>query len=36
MITKKEGYCFSRQELERLSPYITRHIKRFGDFVIDL
>ena len=33
---KKEGYRFSRQDLERLSPYITRHIKRFGDYVIDL
>ncbi|KMP25680.1 transposase [Bacillus cereus] len=33
---KKEGYRFSRQDLERLSPYMTRHIKRFGDYVIDL
>nr|WP_258074294.1 transposase [Brevibacillus laterosporus] len=33
---KKESYCFSRQDLERLSLYITRHIKRFGDYVIDL
>lgn len=33
---KNEDYRFSRQDLERLSPYITRHIKRFGDYVIDL
>ncbi|MGN4512098.1 Tn3 family transposase [Bacillus thuringiensis] len=33
---KNEGYRFSRQDLERISPYITRHIKRFGDYVIDL
>ncbi|PWN13310.1 hypothetical protein CU072_22970 [Bacillus thuringiensis] len=33
---KKEGYSFSRQDLERLSPYVTRHIKHFGDYVIDL
>nr|WP_223268718.1 MULTISPECIES: transposase [Bacillus cereus group] len=33
---KKECYRFSRQDLERLSPYMTKHIKRFGDYVIDL
>jgi hypothetical protein len=33
---KKEGYRFSRQDLEALSPYMTRHIKRFVDYVIDL
>ncbi len=33
---KNEGYRFSRQALERISPYITKHIKRFGDYVIDL
>ncbi|MDA1603016.1 hypothetical protein PDL10_21810 [Bacillus cereus] len=36
MATKKEDYRFSRQDLERLSPYMTMHIKRFGDYVIDL
>ncbi|WP_210738742.1 hypothetical protein [Bacillus cereus] len=36
MATKKEGYSFSRQDLERLSPYVTRHIKHFWDYVIDL
>nr|WP_257209380.1 transposase [Bacillus toyonensis] len=33
---KKECYRFSRQDLERLSPYMTKHRKRFGDYVIDL
>nr|WP_259407367.1 transposase [Bacillus toyonensis] len=33
---KNEGYHFSRQDFETLNPYITRHIKRFGDYVIDL
>lgn len=32
----KEGYKFSREELVMLSPYLTRHIKRFCDYVIDL
>lgn len=32
----KEGYEFSRKDLVTLSPYLTRHIKRFGDYVIDL
>lgn len=32
----KEGYNFSREDLVMLSPYLTRHIKRFGDYVIDL
>ncbi|AKR39030.1 Transposase (plasmid) [Bacillus thuringiensis serovar indiana] len=33
---KKEGYRFSRQDLETLSPYMKRHIQRFWDYVIDL
>jgi hypothetical protein len=32
----KEGYEFSREDLVILSPYLTRHIKRFGDYLIDL
>lgn len=32
----KEGYEFSREDLVMLSPYQTRHIKRFGDYLIDL
>jgi TnpA family transposase len=32
----KEGHKFSKEDLGMLSPYLTRHIKRFGDYVIDL
>jgi TnpA family transposase len=31
-----EGYKFSREDLVMLSPYLTRHIKRFGEYVLDL
>jgi len=31
-----EGYTFSREDLFMLSPYLTRHIKRFGEYVLDL
>ena len=30
-----EGYEIKREDLELLSPYWTRHIKRFGDYVLD-
>ena len=33
---KKDGNRFSLQDLRRLCPYMTRHIKSFGDYVIDL
>ncbi|PGV89606.1 Tn3 family transposase, partial [Bacillus cereus] len=33
---KREGYRFSQEDLVMLSPYMTKHIKRFGDYVIDL
>ncbi|EMX0193121.1 Tn3 family transposase [Bacillus cereus] len=33
---KREGYRFSREDLVMLSPYMTKHLKRFGDYVIDL
>lgn len=33
---KREGYRFSREDLVMLNPYMTKHIKRFGDYVIDL
>ena len=32
----KEGVSISRQMLASLSPYLTRHLNRYGDFVIDL
>jgi len=31
-----EGYTLSREAVVALSPYLTRHIKRFGDYVLDL
>ena len=35
-ILKEEGYPVSREDMAALSPYLTRHIKRFGDYVLDL
>jgi len=32
---KEEGYPVSREDMAALSPYLTRHIKRFGDYVLD-
>ncbi|MUG98939.1 Tn3 family transposase [Scytonema sp. UIC 10036] len=31
-----EGYPVKPKTLAALSPYITRHLKRFGDYVVDL
>ena len=31
-----EGLEFNQEDLEALSPYLTRHIKRFGEYVLDL
>ena len=30
-----EGIKIDRAELKTVSPYITRHLKRYGDYVID-
>jgi len=32
----REGYPVTRADLAALSPYITRTIKRFGDYVVHL
>jgi hypothetical protein len=32
----RAGLEFNREDLAGLSPYLTRHIKRFGEYVIDL
>jgi TnpA family transposase len=32
----REGYGVTRETLSFLSPYLTEHIRRFGDYVIDL
>ena len=31
-----EGYPVKREDVAALSPYLTRHIKRFGGYFIDL
>ena len=31
-----EGFIVSSEDLKRLSPYQTAHVKRFGDYVVDL
>ena len=31
-----ERYPISHKALATLSPYITRHLKRYGDYVVDL
>ena len=33
---KREGYYVDLEDLSVLSPYLTEHIKRFGDYIIDL
>lgn len=31
-----EGYTLRREEVSQLSPYLTSHVKRFEDYIIDL
>jgi hypothetical protein len=33
---RREGYYVDPNDLSALSPYLTEHIKRFGDYIIDL
>lgn len=33
---KREGYLLTRENVAALSPYLTSHIKRFGDYLVDL
>jgi TnpA family transposase len=33
---KAEGRVITKEEVSKLSPYLTEHIKRFGNYVIDL
>ncbi len=33
---QSEGYLLEREDVACLSPYLTSHIKRFGDYVIDM
>ena len=30
------GYPVQREDVQALSPYLTQHIKRFGDYFVDL
>ena len=32
----EEGWSITRDELAMLSPYMTHHVKRFGNYVMDL
>jgi len=32
----EEGYPVKREDVALLSPYLTSHVKRFGDYVVDL
>ena len=31
-----EGYQLTPKLVERLSPYMTEHIKRFGQYILDM
>jgi TnpA family transposase len=33
---QQEGYEITKEDAARISPYMTEHLKRFGDFIIDL
>lgn len=33
---QREGYELDSADVASLSPYLTRHIRRFGDYVLDL
>ena len=33
---QQEGVCITPEVVRRLSPYLTEHIKRFGQYVLDM
>ena len=33
---RHEGYPINRDTVSRLSPYLTEHIRRFGEYIVDL
>jgi hypothetical protein len=33
---KREGYLIEPEDIKALSPYLTEHIKRFGDYWLDM
>ena len=35
-LLQRDGYLLDKEDIAALSPYLTQHIKRFGDYVIDM
>jgi TnpA family transposase len=35
-LLQRDGYLLDKEDISALSPYLTQHIKRFGDYVIDM
>jgi len=33
---QQEGVCVTPEVVRRLSPYLTEHIKRFGQYMLDM
>lgn len=33
---RDEGWIIRKEDLAKLSPYLTEHIKRFGDYILNL
>ncbi len=33
---QKAGFLITREDVAALSPYMTNHVKRFGDYLIDM
>ena len=33
---RQKGECVTPEVVRRLSPYLTEHIKRFGQYVLDM
>ncbi len=33
---KREGYLINPEDIKAISPYLTEHIKRFGDYWLDM
>lgn len=32
----RQGWKITREDVAALSPYVTSHVKRFGDYLIDV
>ena len=33
---KSEGWEITKDDIKKLSPYLTEHIKRFGDYIFEM